>query len=55
MMFVTTRRYQGKPGQTDDTVRRVKAGLLPILTQQTGFGSYAAIDAGNGVAVSVST
>ena len=54
-MFVTIRRYQGKPGQTAETVNRVKSGLLPILTRQQGFASYAAIDAGNDVAVSVST
>ena len=27
-MFVTIRRYQGKPGQTEETVSRVKTGLL---------------------------
>jgi len=54
-MFVTIRRYQGKPGQTQETVSRVKAGLLPILTRQPGFVSYAAVDAGSDVAVSVST
>jgi hypothetical protein len=36
MMFVTIRRYQGKPGQTDETVRRAKAGLLPILSRRGG-------------------
>src|SRR5438552_3245293 len=54
-MFVTIRRYQGKPGQTEETVSRVKTGLLPILTRQQGFASYTAVDAGNDVAVSVST
>ena len=54
-MFVTIRRYQGKPGQTPETVSRVKAGLLPILTRQPGFASYTAVDAGSDVAVSVST
>ena len=54
-MFVTIRRYQGKPGQTEATVSRVKGGLLPILTQQPGFKSYTAVDAGSDVAVSVST
>ena len=53
-MFVTIRRYQGKPGQIDETVSRVKSGLLPILTRQAGFKSYTAVDAGNDVAVSVS-
>jgi ketosteroid isomerase-like protein len=54
-MFATIRRYQGlKPGQTAETVGRVKEGLLPILTEQPGFGSYHAIDAGSDVAISVS-
>jgi len=54
-MFVTIRRYQGTPGQIDETVSRVKNGLLPILAGQPGFASYTAVDAGNDVAVSVST
>jgi ketosteroid isomerase-like protein len=54
-MHATIRRYQGlKPGQTAETIRRVKQGLLPILTRQPGFASYAAVDAGNELAVSVS-
>src|SRR5438067_1626757 len=55
VMFLTIRRYQGRPGQTQETVSRVKAGLLPILTRQPGFASYTAVDAGSDVAVSVST
>ena len=53
-MFATIRRYKGTPGQTDETIRRVQAGLVPILTRQRGFVSYHAIDAGHDVAVSVS-
>lgn len=53
-MFVTIRRYQGRPGQTEETMRRVKGGLLPILVRQPGFSSYTALDAGSNVAVSVS-
>ena len=53
-MFATIRRYQGKPGQTEETIRRVEQGLVPILSKQRGFVSYHAIDAGNDVAVSVS-
>jgi ketosteroid isomerase-like protein len=54
-MYATIRRYQGlKPGQTAETVRRVKEGLLPILITQPGFASYTAVDAGNELAVSVS-
>jgi ketosteroid isomerase-like protein len=53
-MYASIRRYQGQPGQTEETIRRVKQGLLPLLTAQPGFTSYAALDAGNDVAVSVS-
>lgn len=53
-MFATIRRYQAKPGQTDEALRRVQEGLVPILTQQPGFVSYAVIDAGGDVSISVS-
>lgn len=53
-MFATIRRYQGRPGQTDEVVRRVKDGLIPIISRQPGFVSYHAIDAGNDVAISIS-
>ncbi len=53
-MFATIRRYQGKPGQTAETIQRVKSGLIPILSTQPGFHSYHAVEAANDVAVSVS-
>jgi ketosteroid isomerase-like protein/heme-degrading monooxygenase HmoA len=53
-MFATIRRYQGKPGQTAETVSRVKAGLIPTLSKQPGFRSYHAVEAADDVAVSVS-
>lgn len=53
-MFATVRRYQGKPGHFEETVRRVQQGLIPILSQQPGFVSYYAVDGGNDVAASVS-
>ncbi len=53
-MFVTIRRYQGQPGQTDEVVRRVQQGLVPIVSKQHGFVSYHAVDVGNDVAVSIS-
>jgi heme-degrading monooxygenase HmoA len=53
-MFATIRRYQGKPGNTEEVIRRVQQGLIPMLTIQRGFVSYHAIDAGNDVAISVS-
>jgi uncharacterized protein len=54
-MFATIRRYQGtQPGQTAETISRVKQGLLPILNRQPGFRSYQAVEGENEVAVSVS-
>jgi ketosteroid isomerase-like protein len=54
-MFAAIRRYQGKQaGQTAETIRRVRGGLLPILTKQPGFRSYQAVEGANEVAVSVS-
>ena|SRR5438128_1094481 len=53
-MFATIRRYQGKPGNTEEVIRRVQQGLIPMLTIRRGFVSYHAIDAGNDVAISVS-
>ena len=53
-MVATIRRYQGKPGNTEEVIRRVQHGLIPMLTIQRGFVSYYAIDAGNDVAISVS-
>ena len=53
-MYASIRRYQGQPGQTAETISRVKQGLLPLLTAQPGFTSYAALEAGNDVAVSFS-
>ena len=53
-MFATIRRYQGKPGQTDESMRLVQQGLIPIIANQPGFISYHAIDAGGDTAISVS-
>jgi len=53
-MFATIRRYNVKPGQMSEVVRRVKEGLVPIVSRQQGFVSYEAIDAANNVALSVS-
>jgi ketosteroid isomerase-like protein len=40
-MYASIRRYQGQPGQMAETIDRVKQGLLPLLTAQPGFTSYA--------------
>ncbi len=53
-MFGTIRRYTVKPGQMQETIKRVKQGLVPLVSRQQGFIAYHAMDAGNNVAVSVS-
>ena len=53
-MFATIRRYNVNPGQMSEVVKRVKQGLVPIVSKQQGFVSYRAIDAGGNVTLSVS-
>jgi hypothetical protein len=53
-MFTTIRRYNVKPGEMQTTIERVRLGLVPVVSQQRGFISYLALDAGDNVAVSVS-
>src|SRR5579859_4740235 len=48
------RRFQVDAGQIAEITRRVQDGLIPILSSVPGFVTYSAIDAGNGVAVSLS-
>ena len=55
-MYMVTRRYESvSPQFAQDGPRQLKAGLAPILRQVPGFISYDAFQAGDGVAVSVST
>ena len=55
-MYMVTRRYESvSPHFATDGPRQLKAGLTPILQQVPGFISYDAFQAGDGVAVSVST
>ena len=53
-MFATVRRYRGQKGTIGEVARKVQTHLVPLLSRQPGFISYAAIDAGNDVAVSIS-
>jgi hypothetical protein len=50
------RIYQGvDPANVDETLRRVRGGLLPILRGVPGFVSYAGLDQGNGTIGSASS
>jgi Antibiotic biosynthesis monooxygenase len=53
-MFATIRRYNVRAGQMSEVVKRVRQGLVPIVSRQAGFVSYHAIDAGDNVALSIS-
>lgn len=53
-MFASIRRYQVTPGATDELLRRVRDGFVPIISQAPGFVAYYALDAGNDVVASVS-
>lgn len=48
------RRFEGKPDQADEVVRRVREGLVPLLTGMPGFASYGLLaDGGHGRGVSL--
>ena len=39
-MFVAIRYYQTAPGSTDEVVRRVSEGFVPLVRDTPGFVSY---------------
>ena len=39
-MFVAIRYYQTDPDSTDEVVRRVKEGFVPLIRDTPGFVSY---------------
>jgi len=53
-MHTAIRQYQGDPGSLDEIVRGVDEGLLPIISDVSGFQAYYALDAGGGKLASVS-
>jgi hypothetical protein len=52
-MYASIRRYQVDPEQMDDLMTRVDRGFAEILSNEPGFCSYQAIDAGDGVCITV--
>ncbi|HXT37649.1 MAG TPA: nuclear transport factor 2 family protein [Chloroflexota bacterium] len=48
------RRYQFKPGDVAEVTRLVREGLVPRIASAPGFCIYTVLDAGDGVAVSLS-
>jgi hypothetical protein len=53
-MHTAIRQYQVDPGSVDEIVRGVNEGLLPIISDVSGFRAYYALDAGGGRLASVS-
>jgi hypothetical protein len=51
-MYVITRRFNSV-GPVAEAARRAEAGLAPMMLAATGFKGYHIIDAGGGVALSV--
>ena len=39
-MFVAIRYYRADPGSTDEVIRRVKEGFVPLVRDMRGFVSY---------------
>jgi hypothetical protein len=53
MAYISMRRYEGVT-HLDEVVRRAEDGFVPIISGTPGFIAYHIVDAGNGVAVSIS-
>ena len=53
-MHIAVRRYMIEPGSFDEIARRASEGLVPLISQVSGFMAYYAVDAGNDIAFTVS-
>ena len=52
-MYASVRRYNVE-GSVDELMRRVDEGFVPIISKAREFLAYYCVDAGNGVAASIS-
>jgi hypothetical protein len=53
-MYISVRRYNLTDGESvEEITRRVQEGFVPILSQSPGFIAYTIVDAGEGVAASI--
>src|SRR5438132_7266904 len=53
-MYAAIRRYKIKPSSFDEIARRASEGLVPLISQASGFLAYYAVDAGNDIACIIS-
>jgi antibiotic biosynthesis monooxygenase len=53
-VYVVIRRYEADIASSDEVVRRVREGFLPLIRQRPGFVAYHLVDAGDGVITSIS-
>ena len=53
-MYAAIRRYNAYQGSTEELVRRVNTGFIPLLSQQPGFLAYFGVDPGDGSILTVS-
>ena len=54
-MYASVRWYEmDDPAAVDEAMRRVEEGFAPIISKASGFIAYYALDAGDGVVVSIS-
>ena len=53
-MYASVRRYQADPEAIAEVIRRARDDFVPIVRYIPGFVGYYVIDAGDGVAVSIS-
>jgi hypothetical protein len=53
-MHATIRRYESvDQSRTDELIKKVNTGLIPLLSKMPGFAGYRFIDHGKGVMTSV--
>ena len=52
-MYASVRRYKMNPREVDELIKRVQEGFVPIISKAPGFVAYHAVDAGNGIVVSI--
>ena len=53
-MYLAIRRLTVQPDSTDEVIRRVENGLVPILSSVPGFVEYVGVHIGEGSLLSIS-